>query len=196
MRQPATLARLAAPHLLAGARWYTDGRRACRTLGGLARSVGAGDDFRDHADYAAGVVAVVSPRTTVWGGLLQACRWIARGVPPWLPSVAASLRRFESTTGDIAGPKTRAFAAALSGDTSAVVLDVWVLRAIGAPAGSVPRGARYVELADRVRGAALLLDASPAAVQAALWLAVRPPGHPGGHLTPETVRRAWAAVTC
>jgi len=193
MRRATALARLAAPHLGAGRRWYREGQLAVSRLGDHAASVGAGVGA-DPAAYAAGVVAVTSPRTTVWGGLQQACAWISCGRRPHLPSVAVALARFEAT-GEILGPKTRAFALALAGEPSAVVLDVWLSRALGVPHRAM-RGMLYQRAAARVREAAMVAGVTPATMQAAIWLAMRPTGHRGGHLTVDAVDRAWEGATC
>jgi len=52
-------------------------------------------------------------------------------------------------TGEIRGPKTSRFAKVLRGDDSVVVVDTWMARALGVPAGQA-RNKSTQELAERV----------------------------------------------
>lgn len=120
------------------------------------------------------VLAVTSPRISVsMNGRLAAMYLDGCGADalPCIPSVSAALRHYEET-GEIRGPKTEAFARALRGEPDAVVLDVWLARALDVPQREL-RGARYRRHAARVRRGAARLGWEPAEYQAAVWTGVR-----------------------
>ena len=118
------------------------------------------------------VLALTSPRVTVRRNVSLALAYLATGSAPGIvPSVRAALAHYEAT-GVIRGLKTSAFARALAGDVDAVVIDVWMWRALGLDWPSVtPK--RYRRAAATVRGIATRADMTPAATQAAIWVATR-----------------------
>jgi thermostable 8-oxoguanine DNA glycosylase len=70
------------------------------------------------------------------------------------------------------GLKTNAFAKAIAGDEQAVVIDVWMLRAVGIEKKS-PNQTLYFELADAVKKVAADNGMTPRAMQALIWIVVR-----------------------
>lgn len=70
------------------------------------------------------------------------------------------------------GQKTNAFARAIAGDENAVVIDVWMLRALGIEKKSPTQG-QYVEMARAVKTAAKHYGMTPRAMQALIWIVVR-----------------------
>jgi hypothetical protein len=70
------------------------------------------------------------------------------------------------------GPKTNAFARAIAGDENAVVIDVWMLRAVGIEKKS-PNQTQYREMANAVTKVANELGMTPRAMQALIWIVVR-----------------------
>ena len=70
------------------------------------------------------------------------------------------------------GMKTNAFAKAIAGDEQAVVIDVWMLRAVGIEKKS-PTPKKYLELADAVKKTAFDFGMTPRAMQALIWIVVR-----------------------
>ena len=70
------------------------------------------------------------------------------------------------------GAKTNAFARAIAGDENAVVIDVWMLRAVGIEKKS-PTQSQYKELADAVTKVATKFGMTPRAMQALIWIVVR-----------------------
>jgi hypothetical protein len=70
------------------------------------------------------------------------------------------------------GKKTNAFARAIAGDEQAVVIDVWMLRAVGIEKKS-PTPNQYKELANAVVKVSIELGITPRVAQALIWIVVR-----------------------
>jgi hypothetical protein len=70
------------------------------------------------------------------------------------------------------GLKTNAFARAIAGDTDAVVIDVWMMRAAGMDTDSPNKG-QYLALSDAVRKVASDHGITPRTAQALIWIIVR-----------------------
>lgn len=115
------------------------------------------------------VLAVFSPRTMVSRNMAMAVRYMQDGT--FLPDVMRSTRvavEHYRATGEIRGPKTRPFAAALRGDNSVVVLDTHMLRAFKVPIKD-PRKAVRRECEKRVRITARRLGVREVEAQAMIW---------------------------
>jgi len=70
------------------------------------------------------------------------------------------------------GLKTNAFARAIAGDESAVVVDVWMCRAANIGTDS-PNKTQYTFIADAVCDAAAMFGITPRTAQALIWIIVR-----------------------
>jgi hypothetical protein len=70
------------------------------------------------------------------------------------------------------GMKTNAFAKAIAGDEEAVVIDVWMLRAVGIEKRT-PNQSQYNELVEAVKKTAFDFGMTPRAMQALIWIVVR-----------------------
>jgi len=70
------------------------------------------------------------------------------------------------------GLKTNAFARAIFGDTDAVVVDVWMMRAAEMPTDSPTQG-QYHAIANAVRKVAGEFGLTPRTAQALIWIVVR-----------------------
>jgi hypothetical protein len=70
------------------------------------------------------------------------------------------------------GQKTNAFAKAIAGDENTVVIDVWMLRAVGIEKKS-PSQSLYNELAKSVTETATKFGMTPRSMQALIWIIVR-----------------------
>lgn len=71
------------------------------------------------------------------------------------------------------GTKTGSFARAIAGDSDAITVDVWMLRAAGITDRDAPTTRQYREIAHAVRRVASERGISPAACQAAAWVGAR-----------------------
>ena len=70
------------------------------------------------------------------------------------------------------GLKTNAFARAIAGDTNAVVIDVWMMRAAGMETDS-PNKSQYALLSEAVTDIADRFGITPRTAQALIWIIVR-----------------------
>lgn len=160
MKSPCHLMRLA--RLGAGHRtWYNDALQNIMTLcyrknWGVVRYIE--------------VLALTSPRVSVKRNVSLATEYMTTGQlgPDVLRGTRAALAHYEAT-GEIRGPKTAAFARALAGDHDAVVLDVWMARALDVDQRKFETKRVRHSAERRVRYAAHLLGWSPAETQAAVW---------------------------
>jgi len=159
MRTPKLLKRyaLAGEH---GRDWYDETREAVTDLAYI---------LDVQPQYLADVLAITSPRVQVRRNIRIAVRYIKEGtLDGVLPGVRTALAHYEET-GEIRGPKTSAFAAALMGDPEAIVLDVWMARALGVDQAKFSSAKVRREAERRVRKVARRLGWAPAQVQAAIW---------------------------
>lgn len=124
------------------------------------------------SQYLIDILAVTSPRMAVRRNIRVTLRYVKDGTLPndVTRSTRAALSHYEDT-GEIRGPKTSAFAAALKGDGGAVVLDTWMARALGVPQDKLSRKGVRESAARRVRHGAHLMGIEPAEFQAAVWSA-------------------------
>lgn len=174
----ARYAEATAADLASGLDWYARAFEGARAL------------LPNDPTRAAGVIAALSPR----------CHWRTNLV--WAASVieaaetgsecpAVHMRAMRAQAWRIAngehpldvlnGPKVRAFFANITGDLERVTVDVWAARA--AEGDTVPKdrhgvdiapsGRRYALLERAYQEAAKVLDISPRACQAAVWVHVR-----------------------
>lgn len=117
------------------------------------------------------VLAITSPRVSVAKNKRLAMQYLLwddiRGM---LPSTISALAHYEQT-GEIRGPKTSAFAEAIrcAGMSRAVVLDVWMARALGVPQERLFLRANYDKAVERVNQVADRLMITPAQAQACIW---------------------------
>jgi uracil-DNA glycosylase len=99
--------------------------------------------------------------------------------------VAKAFRILSGDLSALKGPKVEAFAAAIRGDLSHVVIDAWAARAARSNAENVAKLFRSDEMpgtrerramAEGYRRAAVARGIEPAAMQAAVWVAIRESG--------------------
>lgn len=86
--------------------------------------------------------------------------------------------------GCLRGPKTEAFRRALLGDKDAIVIDRWMLRAMGMGEKVTARGYRDAE--ERLREVAAVIGEGAACVQARIWTGIR-----GSSGLPLVTRLFW-----
>ena len=117
------------------------------------------------------ILAITSPRVPVSRNWALTLAYMADGsTNGMLPNVIAGLAHYEKG-GEIRGRKTGAFARALLGDTRAIVLDVWISRALRVPQKEFT-GPRYDSHAARIARLAKRLGWTPVETQAALWAGI------------------------
>lgn len=78
----------------------------------------------------------------------------------------------DDTLSTFGGPKTRSFCLNISGDMSAVTLDVWMCKAIGIEQKLLDRKGLYGAIADVFREVANSEGISPAQLQAIVWVVI------------------------
>lgn len=158
-----------------GRSWYRlserDVRRIARELPhGLGQSA------------AAAIFAALSPRTQYvqnWRGAyaFAVARSLGLAQPPAVGLNDARRKAWRIAHGErpaavLRGDKVRSFWRALSGDPDAVVLDVWMCRALGVEQQKLTPSL-YAELSAAFREAAARCDESARDLQAILWFHVR-----------------------
>lgn len=144
--------------------WYPAARESIRQW-----SEREGQDYARVCD----VLALASPRKAVADSVRIAIHYLRTGK---MIDVVSSVRKqwlhWEST-GLINGPKCRAFAAALRGDDSALVVDTWIMQALRAPINS--KGTRWVlgAAGRRFNRLSAITGLPVASAQAAVWAGVQ-----------------------
>jgi hypothetical protein len=128
-------------------------------------------------EVASSVVSSFSPRNK-WANNKAHALSFAMGVNP--KGLKNNLRMAQASTrlgfGALKGAKTNAFARAISGDMSAVVIDTWMIKAAGLDSTKSVNKTQYATLAAAVCRVAHAMKWDNAQAQAAIWCAVR-----GGH---------------
>lgn len=164
-----------------GRAWYADQREIVRLL---AQRHGV------SAECVAAVVSALSPQTRWSANIAGAARLLAA----WSAGETAAPRNatlyyknaekaWRILTGEVSadaafknGPKTRAFWRNLSGDETAVTVDVWMARALALDTSKFASGIKpnvYRECAEAVAEAARIVGEPPAQFQAIVWVTVR-----------------------
>jgi len=154
----------------AGAIWYRDAQI-------LAADLAQGDYGLD-VEETAGIIAALSPRT-FWSRNVVAAVAMVKGEEK--PSgiigrnwdMAQRIVDGEGVSNVLKGPKTRAFAANIAGDTSRVTVDIWALRAVGLDESALSRKGTYAAIEAAYVRAATMLGVEPATCQATAWVVTR-----------------------
>jgi len=145
-------------------KWYVDAER-------IAEKVA--ENLNTTLEVGASVVSAFSPRER-WS--VNVARAIAFSLGQEVTCLKNNLVMANNslTLGFKAlnGMKTNAFAKAIAGDENAVVIDVWMLRAVGIEKKS-PTPKQYLELANAVKKTAFDFGMTPRAMQALIWIVVR-----------------------
>jgi len=154
------LATIGAPHR----DWYAGARQT------IARHCELNGWDRDRF---VAVMAVLSPRCSVkrnWDNTVAFMRYgmVLQGT---MRGLVASLNHLLET-GEIRGPKTSAFARCLLGDESALVLDVWMAKALGVPQAVVTRKDNMAAAYKLCGAIAKARGWTMAQTQAAIWCGI------------------------
>jgi hypothetical protein len=148
----------------AAERWYVE-------AGMFAQSLRSTTGW--SMEVSCSVVSAFSPRVTWAHNKAKALQYAQGITPKGLRShVDAADRCVREGFNGLRGPKTNAFARAIAGDRSAVVVDVWMCRAAGL-GKDAPNKREYREIADAVRTVAADYGYDPATMQALLWIIIR-----------------------
>ena len=146
------------------AKWYVDAER-------IAEKVA--ENLNTTLEVGASVVSAFSPRER-WS--VNVARAIAYSLGQEVTCLKNNLVMANNalTMGFKAlnGMKTNAFAKAIAGNEDAVVIDVWMLRAVGIEK-KTPSQSQYKELANAVTKVAIEKGLTPRTAQALIWIVVR-----------------------
>ena len=159
--------------VVAGVQWYD---RHARDIADIADAVGF------NRNLVAEVTAALSPRIQ-WSRNLklaeETCRAFAAGKPPstvrgvFRANVSKAYDILRGDIGALGGDKTVSFALNLMGDTDAVTVDVWAMRAAMGYDKASLTSKQYRQIADSYRSAANRVGLSPRDFQAVVWCAER-----------------------
>ena len=144
--------------------WYFEAQEVAEDV---AENMGA------SLEIGASIVAAFSPRER-WASNVAKALAFSMNKP--VKGLSNNLRMAQDamTLGfdALKGLKTNAFARAIAGDTDAVVIDVWMMRAANMPTDSPTKG-MYRELSEAVRIVAAEFGLTPRTAQALIWIIVR-----------------------
>lgn len=189
----------------AGLAWYATARDACHDMASRYRNYYS-------PEQVAACMAALSPQVS-WEKNLQACadalylhssgEWRGESLPGYAgygENVRKSAAILSGDLDALRGPKVSAFAAAMMGDLSHVVVDVWATRAARDDRSNllhayrdreeVPKVREYRAIAEAYRRAARIAGIEPAVMQAIVWVTVRESAQ---WARPQTLTRTQAA---
>jgi hypothetical protein len=142
------------------ATWYVEAES-------IARSIA------DDVEVGASVIAAFSPRQRWSTNVRMAQAFMAcEDVRTLGNNLRMAANALNSGFDALKGLKTNAFARAIAGDTEAVVIDVWMMRAAGFEHDS-PNVTQYRMASDAVRRVAGEWNIDPRTMQALIWILQR-----------------------
>ena len=145
-------------------KWYLDAERVAHEV---ARNLDA------DLEVGASVVSSFSPRERWTNNVEKAVAFSLGQKVVGLPNNLAMAKKSIKLGFDaLNGQKTNAFARAIAGDENAVVIDVWMLRALGIEK-KTPTQSQYKEMARAVTKVAKIYGTTPRTMQALIWIVVR-----------------------
>jgi hypothetical protein len=146
------------------AKWYLDAERVAEQV---AKNLDA------DLEVGASVISAFSPRER-WTNNVEKAVAFSLGKP--VTGLSNNLKMAEKALklgfDALNGAKTNAFARAIAGDENAVVIDVWMLRALGIEKKS-PTLIQYKEMARAVKVVSAEFGLTPRTCQALIWIIVR-----------------------
>ena len=130
-------------------------------------------EIADDVTVGASVIAAFSPRQRWATNVRMARAFMAcEEVRTLGNNLRMAANALNSGFDALKGPKTNAFARAIAGDTEAVVIDVWMMRAAGFESDS-PNLTQYRMATDAVNRVAGEWDIDPRTMQALIWILIR-----------------------
>jgi hypothetical protein len=149
-------------------KWYLDAERVAEQV---ARNLDT------TLDIGATVVSAFSPRERWSVNVARAIQFsLGEQVTCLKNNIVMANNALTMGFDALKGMKTNAFARAIAGDEQAVVIDVWMLRAVGIEK-KTPNQSGYKELSDAVKTVAFEFGMTPRSMQALIWIVVRGSGH-------------------
>ena len=149
------------------AKWYLDAERVAEKVA---------NNLSISLENGASIVSAFSPRERWTANVAKAIAFSLGEIPVGLSNNLRMARAAISIGFDaLKGPKTNAFARAIAGDENAVVVDVWMMRALGLEKKS-PNGEEYKVIAKAIKTVAVEFGMTPRAMQALIWIVVRGSG--------------------
>jgi hypothetical protein len=125
-------------------------------------------------EKAASILSAFSPRQR-WDANVRLALAFSHGLP--VRTLTNNIRMAEAAAvygfDALKGQKTNAFARAIAGDTEAVVIDVWMIKAAGMDDSKGVNKTQYNMLADAVRNIASEHGLTPRTTQALIWIVKR-----------------------
>jgi thermostable 8-oxoguanine DNA glycosylase len=145
-------------------KWYLDAERVAAEV---ARNLDT------TLEVGASIVSAFSPRERWTNNVAKAISFsLGNHIPGFKNNMLMANNAIAFGYDALKGPKTNAFARAIAGDENAVVIDVWMLRAVGIEKKS-PTQTQYKEMASAVTKVANEFGMTPRAMQALIWIIVR-----------------------
>jgi hypothetical protein len=125
-------------------------------------------------EVGASVVSAFSPRERWSTNVSKAIAYSLGGRPKGLQNnLAMADAAIEKGFDALKGLKTNAFARAIAGDTDAVVIDTWMVKAAGMDSNKGVNKSQYKMLSDLVRLMASEHGLTPRTTQALIWIVKR-----------------------
>jgi hypothetical protein len=145
-------------------KWYVDAEKVAHEV---ARNLDT------YLEVGASVVSAFSPRERWTTNVAKAVSFsLGNDVPGFKNNMVMANNALTLGFAALKGMKTNAFAKAIAGDEQAVVIDVWMLRAVGIEK-KTPNQSQYNELVEAVKKTAFEYGMTPRAMQALIWIVVR-----------------------
>jgi hypothetical protein len=145
-------------------KWYVDAERIAEKV---AENLGT------TLEVGASVVSSFSPRERWSVNVARAIAWsLGQDVACLKNNLVMANNSLTLGFAALKGMKTNAFAKAIAGDEQAVVIDVWMLRAVGIEK-KTPSQSGYKELVEAVKTVAFEFGMTPRSMQALIWIVIR-----------------------
>ncbi len=145
-------------------KWYLDAERVAAQV---ARNLDS------SLEVGATVVSAFSPRERWTNNVTKAISFsLGNNIPGFKNNMVMANNAIAFGYDALKGLKTNAFARAIAGDEQAVVIDVWMLRAVGIEK-KTPSQSQYNELAEAVKKTAFEYGMTPRSMQALIWIMIR-----------------------
>ena len=149
--------------------WYFEAELLAHDIVAIYENRGIAIDI----ETASCIISAFSPRQRWARNVVQALEFAHGGTPSGLSNNLKMARNaLVHGFSALNGQKTNAFARAISGDETAVTIDVWMCYAAGLDTNA-PNKTQYRELSNAVVEIANEIGLSPRATQALIWIIFR-----------------------